>query len=136
VGIRDPTETVYAGGRAAFVLKELKEGEICDTSTTRLLGHVDASLLGCRRRPPAVPDTLATRVPAGGGFVLPVVLHDGQMAGTWRSRVKGDVLRVELEVGRKISAEIGNEVVDLGRFLGMRTSIGRGRARVSVAMSS
>ncbi|MCT2587226.1 winged helix DNA-binding domain-containing protein [Actinophytocola sp. S1-96] len=118
--IGDLTETVDADGREAFVLKA--EGEIDDTSTVRLVGHFDAYLLGYRGRELAVPNPFANRIQAGGGFVMPAVVHGGLVVGTWRSHVKGDVLRVELDVWRKISGAIGNEVVDLGRFLGVRTS--------------
>ncbi|HEX2134021.1 MAG TPA: winged helix DNA-binding domain-containing protein, partial [Actinophytocola sp.] len=119
--IGDLTETVDADGREATALKE---GDVPDTSPPRLLGHFDAYLLGYRGRELAVPTELATRVQAGGGFVMPTVLVDGRVVGTWRSRVKGDVLHIELDVGRKISSELRNEVDDLGRFLGRRTSIG------------
>ncbi|MBM7770392.1 hypothetical protein JOD54_000596 [Actinokineospora baliensis] len=64
--------------------------------TTRLLGHFDAYLLGYRSRDGIVPPEFAKSVQAGGGFVMPVVLRDGVVVGTWRMD-KGKVVS-ELDV--------------------------------------
>jgi hypothetical protein len=115
--IRDRVETV---GDEGF---ELAGTERAGPGPARLLGHFDAYLLGYRGRDLAVPPALRTRIQTGGGFVMPTVLVDGLAVGTWRSTTVKDTLVVEVHSDRKISAKIGNEVADLGRFLGVRTEL-------------
>jgi len=87
----------------------------------RLLGHFDAYLLGYRGRALAVPAELRSRVQTGGGFVLPTVLVDGRVVGTWRPVTTREGLVVE--VHGETPDGIGNEVADIGRFLGVRTEL-------------
>lgn len=87
----------------------------------RLLGHFDAYLLGYRGRDLAVPAGLRSRVQTGGGLVMPTVLVDGRVVGTWRPVTTREGLVVE--VRGETPDGIGNEVADIGRFLGVRTEL-------------
>ena len=49
-----------------------------------LLGHFDSYLLGYRERGLVLDARYARRIQAGGGFVQPVVVIGGRVAGTWR----------------------------------------------------
>jgi hypothetical protein len=112
--IGDRTEAVEAAGAPAVVLTEDDQ----PAAPTRLLGHFDAYLLGYRGRDLAVPAEHRKSVQAGGGFVMPVVLSRGETAGTWRLKSAKDsaVVEVGLFDDRNV-AGIGNEVIDIGRFL-------------------
>ncbi|GAA3002947.1 winged helix DNA-binding domain-containing protein [Actinokineospora diospyrosa] len=65
--------------------------------TTRLLGHFDTYLLGYKSRDGIVPPEFAKRVQAGGGFIMPVVLRDGVVVGTWRMDKNKVVSEVDVE---------------------------------------
>ncbi|MGH8774767.1 MAG: winged helix DNA-binding domain-containing protein [Jiangellaceae bacterium] len=89
----------------------------------RLLPHFDPYLLGYRDRRLVVPERHRRQVWTGGGYVLPTVVVDGSVVGTWRSERSGCRLAVtvsmfdpdDLERGDSIDAE----VADVGRFLGL-----------------
>ena len=49
-----------------------------------LLGHFDSYLLGYRERGLVLDAGYARRIQTGGGFVQPVVVIGGRVAGTWR----------------------------------------------------
>lgn len=119
--IADGLAAVDLDGVAAYVDTDFDTGP----APARLLGHFDAYLLGYRGRDLAVPAELADRVQTGGGFVMPSVLVDGLVTGTWRSTTVGDTLAVEVLADQdgELGAEIGNEVADLGRFLGRKTRL-------------
>ncbi|MGH3763116.1 winged helix DNA-binding domain-containing protein [Actinophytocola sp.] len=113
----DRVEHVDAAGRPAVMLGDGPRPGV----PTRLLGHFDAYLLGYRGRDLAVPKAHQRAVQAGGGFVMPVVLGEGQAVGTWRMTSTKDSIRVAVAGfgGRKLP-DICNETADLGRFLGKR----------------
>jgi hypothetical protein len=89
--------------------------------SVRLLGHFDAYLLGWRRRDLVLDPAHAKRIQAGGGMILPAVLVDGRVVGTWRLDRRGDSGRVSVEpfdtLPRGSRAGLEREVADLGRFL-------------------
>jgi uncharacterized protein YcaQ len=89
----------------------------------RLLGAFDTYLLGYRSREFAVPSSGRAAVKeGGGGWIRPVILVDGRVAGTWRSARKPGGLAVELmpfgRLGRQAREAIAAEVADIGRFEG------------------
>jgi hypothetical protein len=112
--IDDRISRVEAAGQAAVVLDEDRQ----PAAPTRLLGHFDAYLLGYRGRDLAVPKDHRPTVQAGGGFVMPVVLSEGQAVGTWRMKSTKDSIVVEADGfdGRGMP-DLESEVADLGRFL-------------------
>lgn len=89
----------------------------------RLTGHFDPYLLGYRDRDLMLPPVAAHRVATGGGFLLPCVLRDGAVIGTWRhQRRAGLDIRVETFSGatpRTLTRGIDTEVADIARFLGI-----------------
>ena len=78
-----------------------------------LLGHADRSLILDPRH--------GRRVNRGGGWLHPVVLVDGRVAGIWRTERKARRLRVTVEpftsISRQALAGIHQEAEDIGRFL-------------------
>ena len=54
------------------------------TGEVRLTGHFDPYLLGYRDRDLMLPPAFAARIATGGGFLMPCVLRDGAVVGTWR----------------------------------------------------
>lgn len=99
-------------------LEEPAEGD----SGVLLLPAFDTFLLGYRGRDLLVPPPYAKRVNAGGGMIRPVVLVNGQAAGTWRIKRRKDSLAVlvqpfEPEAAAWLPA-LEDEVADVGRFLG------------------
>jgi hypothetical protein len=91
----------------------------------RLLGHFDTYLLGYRSRELAVPPEHGRRIQAGGGFINPAVLVDGQAVGTWRQANKKGRIAITVEpftaIPKRVWPEIRAQVADLGRFLGTPT---------------
>jgi hypothetical protein len=89
----------------------------------RLLPHFDPYLLGYRSRDLILPKAHSARIWTGGGYVLPTVVVDGQVVGTWNSERKKDGLSITVSpLGRRrpddaVSAGIETEVADIGRFL-------------------
>jgi Winged helix DNA-binding domain len=85
----------------------------------RLVGAWDAYLLGHRDRGLILDPARARRVNRGGGWVHPVVLVDGRVAGVWRTEVHANRLRIEVERFRPIPRpQLREEADDVGRFLG------------------
>jgi Winged helix DNA-binding domain len=90
------------------------------SASVRLVGAWDASLLGHRDRSLILDPAQARRVNRGGGWVHPVVLVDGRVAGVWRTEVKAKRLRIEVERFRPIPRrQLREEADDVGRFLGL-----------------
>ncbi|HEY4727235.1 MAG TPA: crosslink repair DNA glycosylase YcaQ family protein, partial [Actinomycetes bacterium] len=93
----------------------------------RLLGRFDDYLLGWRGRDLILDARFARRV-AAGGWVHPVVVVDGRVAGTWRARRAGGRLEVAVEpfagrLPRRVRPGLEAEAADLGRFLAVETRL-------------
>jgi Winged helix DNA-binding domain len=88
----------------------------------RLLPSFDAYLLGYRRRDLMLDPRFASRIRAGGGWIHPVVLVDGKVAGTWRMQAAGTratvVVRPFARLAPEVVPRIEAEAADIGRFLG------------------
>lgn len=90
----------------------------------RLLGHLDPYLLGYRDRSFALDPRHAGLVQRGGGFLRPIVVVDGRVAGVWSRTWKAKRLIVTVEPFARIPRpELEAEVADLGRFLGTPASL-------------
>ncbi|MGC7098885.1 winged helix DNA-binding domain-containing protein [Amycolatopsis lurida] len=109
--------------RAGFAAVDHFEPPVVDEFSVRLLGHFDTYLLGYRSRELAVPTEYDRRIQTGGGFIMPAVLVNGRVAGTWRQDRKKDELQVRVEpfgeLPGGLDAALITEVEDLGRFLGV-----------------
>lgn len=93
-------------------------------STVRLLAAFDTYLLGYRDRSEAVPAPHTRAVSAGGLRVLPAVAVDGVVVGTWQLKRRRATAAVEVAPFATLDpALLGDEVDDLGRFLGTPTSL-------------
>jgi hypothetical protein len=94
----------------------------------RLLGRFDDYLLGWRGRDLVLDRRFARRVQAGGGWIHPVVVVDGRVAGTWRARKAAGRLEVTVAPFGRLPAgsrpRLEAEAADLGRFLGTETVLG------------
>ncbi|MGX7824237.1 winged helix DNA-binding domain-containing protein [Actinokineospora sp. 24-640] len=80
--------------------------------SVRLLGHFDDYLLGHKDRELIVPPRWSALV-FRAGMIMPVVLADGEVVGTWKNLSEHLV-----EVTGPVPADCRAEVADLGRFLG------------------
>jgi winged helix DNA-binding protein len=88
----------------------------------RLLPSFDEYLLGWRDRSLMGKAGHWSRVNRGGGWIHPVVLVDGQVGGTWRTRRKGRAVAVQIEEFSPLMAEareqLAVEAAEVARFLG------------------
>jgi hypothetical protein len=94
----------------------------CERPPVRLLPYFDGFLLGHKEREHLVAARNRKRVYRAQGWIAPVVLVDGRVAGVWAHAREGNRLRVRVTkftaLSRHLVAAIGEEARDLGRFLG------------------
>ncbi len=105
-----------------------KPARLPRTGQVRLLGAFDTYLLGYEDRGFAVP---ARRVKAvkegGGGWIRPVIVHDGLVVGGWRVARRRGRLEVSLpDLEPELHAAIEAEVADVGRFEGLEVELVEG----------
>ena len=131
--------SVSVRGWEAAVLKEdleeIARAEI-ERPLVRLLPYFDSYLLGHKERAHLAAVEHHSKIYRPQGWIVPVVLLNGQVAAVWESARKGDRLTVqvtELEpISRKISTRIHEEAGDLGRFLGVpNVDLQRGKQVIS-----
>jgi hypothetical protein len=65
--------------------------------SVRLLPHFDAYTIGFRPREVIVPDGFLPRVSRTAGWISPVVLVDGRVAGVWDYRRAGGAIEVAVD---------------------------------------
>jgi Winged helix DNA-binding domain len=111
-------------GRTLSVLAEHLEGAaVAPAPSVRLVGAWDTYLLGHADRSFILDPQHARKVNRGGGWLHPVVLVDGRVAGTWRAERRARRLQLEVEaftpITRQARAGIHEEAEDVGRFLDM-----------------
>lgn len=91
-----------------------------------LLPAFDGHLLGHRDRTPLVPPKHAHRL-TSGSWILPSVLIDGRVAGTWARARAGGGLVVTVtpftRIPRGARAGLRAEAEDVGRFLGLPATL-------------
>jgi winged helix DNA-binding protein len=92
------------------------------TAPLRLVPAFDVYVIGTRPRASLVDQRFEDRVYRQAGWVSPVVLVDGRVAGVWRHDRTGDRISVIVEpfarLGPAHRRELSAEVKRLGRFLG------------------
>ena len=111
----DAIVPVTVDGGASFALREDVEELASPTaaaSSVRLLPHFDSYLLGHRERTHLVAATHHRTVYRDQGWISPVVLVDGAVAGTWSGTVQGGALHVEVRPIRRISSRLRAGVRD------------------------
>jgi hypothetical protein len=89
----------------------------------RLLPYFDTFLLGHREREHLVSKQYHPNVFRPQGWIAPVVLVDGRVAGVWEHAREGHRLHVKVtkfgSLSRAAASALREEADDLGRFLGM-----------------
>jgi hypothetical protein len=118
---------VSVEGWAAAVLREDLRGLKAPApagSPVRLLPYFDSFLLGHRTRDHLIARRHYTTVYRAQGWIAPVVLVDGRIAGVWAHAREGGRLVVRVTkfdaVSRRTAAGIHGEAESLARFLGGR----------------
>jgi winged helix DNA-binding protein len=114
-------------GPAGSVLAGTPAPEPTGRPEVRLLGHFDTYLLGYRSRELAVPAEFDREIQSGGGFIMPAVLVDGRVLGTWRQRRTKAGFEVSVApfttLPKRLLPALRAEVADLGRFLGAEATL-------------
>ncbi len=128
--IADQLLEVEAAGSPAWMLKAQAawlDEPPAPASIVRLLPGFDIYLLGYQNRDLAVPRQHAKRINAGGGMIHPVLLVDGRVVGTWKSKRQKNRLEVVVEPFDQLAIQVQQglqaEVTDLARFLGVPASL-------------
>ena len=135
--VEDELSPVDVDGASAWILRrdrsELLDAHL-DGPSVRLLPYFDSYLLGHMERTHLLEAKHHRRVYRDQGWVAPVLLVDGRVAGVWSHDRKGARLSVHIRsfggVSRDERRRIGEEVTDLGRYLGAthaRTEFGSAR---------
>lgn len=122
--LEEELTAVVVDSRAGWILRAdvtpLERAAI-DSPTVRLLPFFDSLLLGLKDKSHLVDADHYKSVYRPAGWLAPVVLVDGRVAGTWSHTWKPRSLSVKVEEFRPWGSEIGRrvreEVDDLGRFL-------------------
>jgi hypothetical protein len=116
---------VEVEGWKAHVLSEDAaelESAVLDRPHVRLLPYFDTFLLGHKDRAHLVDAAHRASVFRPQGWISPVVLVDGRVAGAWKHDLKQGRLLVQVEkfgpIARPVAARIREETGDLARFLG------------------
>jgi hypothetical protein len=116
---------VEVGGAAAWMLAADVEAAARaePAGIVRLLPAFDHYTVAAPRDEPAVLDPAAKgRVYRPQGWLSPVLLVDGRMAGVWSHERRGTALAVELEpfapVGAEVERAVEAEAARLAAFLG------------------
>jgi hypothetical protein len=96
----------------------------------RLLGGFDVYVVGTRPRASLVDQRFADRVYRKAGWVSPVVLVDGMVAGVWNHERSGGRIQVTVEPFQRLSGaqrrQLGEEADRLGSFLGSPATVSYG----------
>jgi hypothetical protein len=117
-------EVDVEGSRGWMLAADVSEAErAVPSEVVRLLGGFDQYVVAAPRDADAVlPAPLRERVYRPQGWLSPVLLHDGRIAGVWNHELKGGRLTVEVEpfarVGAGERAGVEREAERLARFLG------------------
>jgi len=117
---------VEVEGRSAEVLREdlagLEQARF-ERPLIRLLPYFDSFLLGHKERDHLVDPEHRAKVYRPQGWIAPVVLINGRVAGVWEHAREGNRLRVKVTTlgpaSRRFADGIGQEARDLGRFVGI-----------------
>jgi Winged helix DNA-binding domain len=125
----DELAAVEVEGYRAWALAEDLAGMRADQpgAPARLLPGFDVYVAGTRPRASLVEKRFEDRVFRQAGWVSPVVLVDGMVAGVWGHERSGGRIQVTVEPFQRLSGEqrrqLGGEADRLGSFLGAAASI-------------
>jgi hypothetical protein len=97
------------------------QADVAAAGPVRLLPAFDEYLLGWKDRRFAVPAEHSSRINRGGGWLHPVVLHDGRAVGTWATARTSAALQLEVRPFDALAPSVARgalaEAEDVGRFL-------------------
>ncbi len=117
-------EVSVEGSRAWALRKQLLALQNAKFSapSLRLLGSFDPFLLAHHGKDHLVPKRHYKSVYRDAGWISPVVLLNGRIAGIWRHSQKGKSISVDVSLHGKLSKDdralLEEEVASLGKFLG------------------
>jgi hypothetical protein len=120
----DELVVVDSDGHRGFLLRkdisELESAEV-DRGVVRLLPSFDPFMLGHYDRAHLVDQAHYDRVYKDAGWLAPVVLVDGRVAGTWSYQRQPRRLRVDVRMfgafNKETRTKVQEHARDLGRFL-------------------
>lgn len=123
--LRDDLAEVNVEGKVGWILREdldlLQEGTI-DDRHVRLLPSFDSYMLGHHDKSHLVDEVHYKLVYRKAGWLSPVVLVAGRVAGVWSYEYRGKRLLLRVQPFDELSLAIRNgieaEAADLGHFLG------------------
>ncbi len=102
-------------------------------STVRLLPYFDSFLMGHEDRDHLVDAVHYGRVYLPAGWIAPVVLVDGRVAGVWGYERKGGRIRITAEAFRPLTSDVRDgieaEAADVGRFFDAAPELRFGRVK-------
>ncbi|MGH2956156.1 MAG: winged helix DNA-binding domain-containing protein [Solirubrobacterales bacterium] len=116
-------ERVHAAGETMLALPG-SPPRLPRRGQVRMLGNFDTYMLGWKDRSFSVSSRHEARVKeGGGGWIRPVVVHDGVVIGGWRSSRKGGRIEISLDLPaaqrKRLADPIDAEIDDIARFEGM-----------------
>lgn len=120
-------------GKARAVIPERAPEPVTDpVPRVRLLGHLDPYLLAYRDRAFALDPARSGAVQRGGGFLQPVVVVDGRVAGTWSRTPKARRLEVTVDAFDAVPGDaLAAELDALGTAFDLPVSLVRPPAATS-----
>jgi len=132
--LEDDLVELEVEGEPCLVLREdldaLKE-TARSASSVRLLPHFDPYLLAHRGKDHLVGNKHYKRVYRNQGWISPVILVDGSIAGTWSHKSQGSKVQVSIEpfsrLARATRDAIVQEAESMAGFLGGALAIGFNR---------
>lgn len=113
------------GAKGWILRKDYPELINCEVEgeTVRLLPSFDPFLLGHAKKDHLVDSNFYKRVYRNAGWISPVVLVDGKIAGVWTHKIRGDRTFLECEpfdsFSKAIRVQIEDEAERLAQFLGV-----------------
>ena len=121
--LQNALRTVEIEGKPAAILEgdlhELQSAALA-AEDVRLLPHFDVYLLGHRSKAHLVEDAHYKRVYRAAGWISPVLLINGRIAGVWSHRQRGKTLHVSVEpfgrLSRSQSAAIESRAANIAEF--------------------
>lgn len=125
--IADRIEEQRVGEQALIALRR-SAARLPRAGQVRMLGAFDTYMLGYANRDFALPREHAAAINrGGGGMIRPVIVRDGAVIGSWRSRRAKGGLEIALDpflpIEPALGSAIGAEVADIARFEGMPATL-------------
>jgi len=103
---------------------ELLKNHLLEPRSVRLLPHFDPYLLAHREKDHLLAAEHYKRVYRNQGWISPVVMIDGRVAGTWSHRVQGSKLEIKIDSFSRLSAHarkaVKQEAGSLADFYGCK----------------